>query len=71
MDWLRARSALILPLVLAAVLVALVVDWLIGAPSRQDTVFTGLLVLGGAGLLALKLRLLWGRGADREGAGDD
>ncbi len=69
MGWLRARSALILPLALAAVLVALVLDWALGAPSRQDTVITGLLVLGGAGLLALKLRAL--RSAGRDGAGDD
>ena len=69
MDWLRARSALILPLALAAVLVALVLDWALGAPDRQDTVITGLLVLGGAGLLALKLRAL--RAAGRDGGGDD
>jgi len=68
MDWLRARSVWLLPLALAAVLVALALDWALGAPTRQDTVVTGLLVLGGAGLLALKLRMLRTR---RGGGGDD
>ena len=68
MQWLRARSALILPLALAAVLVALVLDWALGAPARRETVITALLVLGGAGLLALKLRLL--RAARKGGGGD-
>ena len=69
MGWLRARSALILPLVLAAVLVALALDWLLGAPTRQETVITGLLVIGGAGLLALKIRMLRVR-RERERAGE-
>ena len=68
MAWLRARSAVILPLALAAVLVALVLDWALGAPTRQETVITGLLVLGGAGLLALKLRVMRAR---KHGGGDD
>ncbi len=71
MEWLRARSALILPLVLAEVLVALVIDWALGAPTRQDPMITGLLLLGGAALLALKLRAMRRPGAGRNGGGDD
>ena len=56
--WLRGRLHFFAPIALVGALFALGLDWILSAPTRQESLVYAVLAFGGLGLLALKWSVL-------------